>query len=121
MSKYQLLSERLAARTDAVWRAGFAELEEVLGFALPKAARSTGAWWANTPDKAHARAWLDQGWEASQVDREAETVTFRRVAAAVAEPVAKAPAETRALGMTALVGAAAAVLGVAFSLLRRRR
>ena len=40
MSKYDPLSDRLAGHPASEWRANFAELEEVLGFPLPKAART---------------------------------------------------------------------------------
>jgi len=33
-------------------------------------------WWDNDPSHAHARAWLEAGWEVQSVDRERHTVTF---------------------------------------------
>jgi len=78
MSKYKPLTERLAGHGDGEWRASFAEMEEVLGFPLPKGARSGTSWWANDPEKAHSRAWIGPGWAVAEVDRTAESVTFRR-------------------------------------------
>ncbi|ACG78713.1 hypothetical protein PHZ_c2303 [Phenylobacterium zucineum HLK1] len=121
MSKYKPLSQRLSGHGADEWRASFAELEEVLGFPLPKGARSGGSWWANDPDKSHSRAWTGHGWEVSEVDRAGETVTFRRNAAqadieaaggvqpqhaqpAVGEPLAPAPEQ----GPGGRVGEAAA-------------
>jgi len=78
MSKYNPLSDRLAAHTGDEWGASFSELEAVLGFPLPKAAQTGRAWWANDPDKSHSRAWAAQGWEVGDVDHSARRVVFRR-------------------------------------------
>jgi len=56
MSKYQPLSERLAGQSGDEWRASFAEIEETLGFPLPKAARSGAAWWGKQGFTAKADA-----------------------------------------------------------------
>ncbi|HEY8616237.1 DUF7662 domain-containing protein [Phenylobacterium sp.] len=76
MSKYQPLSERLAGHEGPEWRASFAEIEEVLGFPLPKTARSGKTWWSGE-DKPHARAWTQHGF-AAEPDHAAGHVTFRR-------------------------------------------
>jgi hypothetical protein len=90
MSKYQPLSEHLAGAAGDEWRTTFSELEAVLGFPLPKAARAGRTWWANDPEKSHARAWAAQGWEVGDVDHAAERVVFRRGAASGAALVAAA-------------------------------
>jgi hypothetical protein len=95
MSKYNPLAARLAGHQGPEWRASFAELEAVLGFALPKAARTGRTWW-KADAGAHARAWTDAGWTAEGVDPTAGLVTFRRatpLGAAAVEPAppAKAP------------------------------
>jgi hypothetical protein len=137
MSKYEPLSEHLAARRGDEWPASFSELEAVLGFPLPKAARAGRAWWTNDPDKSHSRAWAAQGWQVGDVDHAAERVVFRRGAASGAalveaaglQPLARGAGEiqppalreaaetasarmhaTRALGATALVTAGMAVV-----------
>jgi hypothetical protein len=100
MSKYQPLSDHLAASPGDEWLTSFAELETVLGFPLPKAARSSRTWWANDPEKSHSRAWAVHGWEVGDVDHAAERVVFRRggasalalQAAAQLKPLAQAPA-----------------------------
>jgi hypothetical protein len=89
MRKYQSLSEHLAGHVGDEWPANFAEVEAVLGFPLPKAARAGRAWWVNDPAKTQSRAWTTRGWEVSSVDPADGQVTFRRVAAA---PVAVVPA-----------------------------
>jgi hypothetical protein len=77
MSKYAPLSQRLQRHRGKEWRASFAEIEEVLGFPLPKGARSGKAWWSDA-DKPHVKAW--SGWQAHDVDHEKGRVTFRRSA-----------------------------------------
>jgi hypothetical protein len=151
MSKYQLLSRHLAARPGDEWSASFSELEALLGFPLPKAARAGRGWWANDPAKGHARAWSAQGWEVGDVDYAAEWVVFRRGAAsgqtlveaarlkplreggevqpaAMLEAAETASAQmhaTRGLGVAALVSAGVAVaVGLGAMLVRgalRRR
>lgn len=78
MSKYKPLTERLSGHAEDEWRTTFADLETVLGFALPKGARGGPAWWTNDGDKPHSRAWTSAGWQVFEVDRANETVTFRR-------------------------------------------
>jgi hypothetical protein len=91
MSKYNPLSARLAGHAGPEWRASFAEIEEVLGFPLPKGARSGKVWWQNTGAQPHQRAWTAGGWAVDEVDHAAGLVTFRRKAADAAPP-ARSPA-----------------------------
>lgn len=81
MSKYNPLSERLSAHAGDEWGVTFSELESVLGFPLPKSARTNRAWWTNAPDKAHSRAWAAHGWTVGDIDHAAERVVFRKGAA----------------------------------------
>jgi len=139
MGKYQPLSERLAGHPGDEWRASFAEIEEVLGFPLPKAARGH-AWWVSVGDKPHARAWTAGGWRA-EMDRPSGSVTFRRTvsepalqgapdplatpSAPVSDEVASEDASTRSRlkgwGISAAIAAGAAVVaGVGALVLRRR-
>jgi hypothetical protein len=90
MSKYQPLSDHLATRPGEEWPASFSELEAVLGFPLPKAARTGRAWWATDPARSHSRAWAAGGWEIGDVDHAAERVVFRRGAASGATLVGAA-------------------------------
>jgi hypothetical protein len=78
MSKYQPLSDRLRGHPADEWRTSFSELEDVLGFPLPKGARSGRAWWMNDQAKPHSRAWAAHGWQAHEVDPSGGVVTFRR-------------------------------------------
>ena len=77
MSKYEPLSKRLSSHPQPEWRASFAEIEEVLGFPLPRSARAGRSWWASAGDKAPARAWTNHGWSA-EPDPAGGAVTFRR-------------------------------------------
>jgi hypothetical protein len=97
MSKYKPLSDRLRGHAGDQWRASFSEIEEVLGFPLPKGAQSR-AWWSNASEKGHAKAWTAEGFQA-EADPQAGAVTFRRSdispaaleAAGALEPVGELP------------------------------
>jgi hypothetical protein len=138
MRKYQLLADHFAASPGDEWRTSFAELEAVLGFALPKVAREGRSWWVNDPQKSHSRAWAGQGWQVADVDLAAEQVAFRRKAPAAPPPAGGAvqPAAmreaaesastrmqvSRAARAAALLTAGAAVAaGVATALVRAMR
>lgn len=85
MSKYKPLSDRLAGHGSSEWRASFAEIEEVLGFPLPKSARARGTWWGDGK-----RPWHEHGWRADDIDHDGGYVTFKRggqTTAAVAESI----------------------------------
>ena len=113
MRKYQLLSDHFAASPGDEWRASFGELEAVMGFPLPKGARSGRAWWTNDLNKSHSRAWAAHGWEVGDVDHAAERVVFRRGAASEAPPLPAAepqPAPVRAIPR---FGRAVALAGLA--------
>lgn len=82
MSKYAPLGKHLTGLKTGEWRCSFADLEILLGFALPDSSRRYAAWWANHgSDGRHASAWLDQGWRAEEVDLGGERLVFRRGAA----------------------------------------
>ena len=103
MSKYTPLSEHLAGHPTDEWRPSFSELENVLGFALPKAARYGRTWWANDPEKSHSRAWTVHGWVVGDVDQSARRVLFRR-------GVQLGPDAVRPLAMSEAAEAASALM-----------
>ena len=79
--KYRKLYAHLSELRSREWNASFAEVEAVLGFALPVSARMHRPWWANQRQgngHSHTLAWTTAGWETAQVDMEAETLLFRR-------------------------------------------
>jgi hypothetical protein len=134
MSKYQPLTDHLAHLTGDSWRPTFLELERMLGFSLPRAARKP-EWWANS-ENGHAAGWTAAGWEVDRANLDKEQVTFRRIgttpehteadAAEKAIPEVKTvalgghavPVKKLALGAMIAAGAAA-VAGAAFAMRRR--
>jgi hypothetical protein len=56
----------------------FAEMERIVGRALPPSARRHRAWWANSPSQTLARQWLAAGWRADAVDIGEEWVRLTR-------------------------------------------
>lgn len=59
----------------------FAEVESVLGFALPPAARRYRAWWSNNPtNSVITNAWLGAGFRSAQVDMANQSLRFVRAA-----------------------------------------
>ena len=82
MIKYKPLPQFLMSRQLLRVRLGFAEIEEILGFKLPKSAYAYKAWWRNNETgRPHARAWLSVGWRTEDVDIAGRKVTFARVEA----------------------------------------
>jgi hypothetical protein len=90
MSKYEPLKSWLQARGGPRLILSFAEIERLLGFALPGSARQHRAWWSNQADGAHtqAHAWMDVGWRVWSADLEAEQIEFRRPVGGFAEEAA---------------------------------
>ena len=77
MSKYDPLRKHLAGAALTRWRAAFSEVEEVLGFALPRSAYAYPAWWSNdATGHSHSRSWLEAGWKTKDVDLQNQQVTF---------------------------------------------
>ena len=78
MEKYQPLKLYMehADRTHAV-SLTFAQIESILGDALPPSAKRHPAFWANNPKRhVHAAAWLDTGWKVQSVDFIRRVVVF---------------------------------------------
>ena len=80
MGKYEPLTAHLESRRSDEWSPGFAEIEDVLGFALPPSARKYREWWGNQAGPGHSQAsgWQDAGWRVWKVDLDAERVVFQR-------------------------------------------
>jgi hypothetical protein len=77
---YEYLTNMTASRAEITLR--FADVEQILGMALPDGAYTRRPWWGNEPgtsDQAQARAWVAAGWRVDSVDLGAERVHFRRV------------------------------------------
>lgn len=87
MSKYEPLPQFLSAKSVSSLRLGFKEIEDILGFTLPKSAYAHEAWWSNNETgHSHARSWLHAGWRTAGVDLLAREVTFERKAKPVLAP-----------------------------------
>ena len=77
MSKYDPLKSYLNTCGGAPVSMSFAELESVLGFELPWAARHHRQWWGNNASgHAQSRSWMLARYKVATVDLEAETVRF---------------------------------------------
>ena len=79
--RYAPLYRHLAAMAGSEWWVSFSEIEVILGFELPAAARLHRSWWTNQGcggGHSHALAWQATGWKTTRVDLEAETLVFER-------------------------------------------
>ena len=80
--KYRRLAEWLARQRKSTVNTTFSEIEEVLALPLPPACRNHQAHWHSYQGSAVARAIIDAGWKAKNVNLTAETLTFERVSPA---------------------------------------
>ena len=86
MSKYAPLGDYLRQQGTDLVPITFAEIEHILGFALPHS-KSYRAWWSNNDfNNVMTKVWLDAGYRTEAVDMEAGTLVFRRQAADGASP-----------------------------------
>ena len=73
------LRHHLESLHDSMWRAGFAEIEQILGCTLPSSARLYPAWWSNDASQGrHSLSWTGMGWRTESVNLMGEEVTFVR-------------------------------------------
>ena len=81
VSKYTGLEGHLkfrAAFTDTV-KLTFARIDGLIGNNLPMDAYRDPAWWSNASSSAHAKAWLDAGWEVQEVNFKEGYALFKKV------------------------------------------
>jgi len=112
LSKYDPLEDYLKDEGREFVRMGFSEIENVLGFELPPSSRKQRAWWSNNPtNNVMTKAWLDAGYETTNVDMEGEMLTFRKAGGegATKPEVKSAPSRT---GAHPLFGAMRGMLSV---------
>ncbi|MDH7607211.1 MAG: hypothetical protein QHH12_05540 [Candidatus Bathyarchaeota archaeon] len=79
--KYEGLTSYLrfrAAFTNSV-RLSLAQIDGIVRDNLPMSAYRSEKWWENSPESAHAKAWLDAGWETSEVNLKEGYVVFQKV------------------------------------------
>ena len=97
MGRYEPLRAFLDQQVGEQVRLSFAEVEAILGAALPKSKRYP-AWWSNNPsNNPMTKVWLGAGFVTEQVDTARETVVFRRREAEATFRAAK-PAAAPAAG-----------------------
>jgi hypothetical protein len=81
VSKYEGLERHLkfrAAFTGLV-KLSFARIDGLIGSNLPMSAYRDTAWWSNSSSSAHAKAWLDAGWEVQEVNLKEGYALFKKV------------------------------------------
>ena len=80
MSKYSPLTTFLENQSQSIFSITFSEIEQILGFELPKSAGKYPAWWSNNEQNSrHSNSWIHAGWNTEDVSFSKETVWFRRV------------------------------------------
>jgi hypothetical protein len=76
MSKYDPLFRYLSRLSDPA-DVTFTDVEEILGFPLPKSARRYAAWWSNSGGThVQSQAWAAAGYRTEQIDLLSETIRF---------------------------------------------
>ena len=84
VSKYEGLTRHLRFRsafTNSV-KLSFARIDGLIGTNLPMGAFRNESWWSNSSSSAHAKGWLDAGWEVEQVNLKEGNVIFKKVQSA---------------------------------------
>jgi hypothetical protein len=80
MGKYQPLSDFLRKQQVDQIELTFGEIEDIVGFKLPRSATDYRAWWSNNPSNSvMTKAWLEAGFESEQVDMAGHKLVFRRL------------------------------------------
>ncbi len=79
MSKYEPLAAFLAGHYGDEVPLRFADIERVLGFALPPSARRHRPFWSNNAvNSAMTKVWREAGFRTERVDMSSETLVFVR-------------------------------------------
>ena len=115
MSKYAPLADHLRQSGQETLTMTFAEIEEVIGGALPQSAFNHRAWWSNNPtNNVMTHAWLEAGYETVNVDMAGRTLAFVKSAHYGPAPAtggralrdaAQGPATTEAASFSFVFGA----------------
>ena len=80
MPKYAPLAKFLgdSARTEGTAILSFAQIEDIMGAALPVSARKHRSWWGNDSFHVQSAAWRAAGWRVFTVNLSRQVVTFIR-------------------------------------------
>jgi hypothetical protein len=81
VSKYAGLESHLKFRAafTSIVKLSFARIDGLIGSNLPMSAYHDPSWWSNTSSSAHAKAWLDAGWEVQEVNLKEGYAIFKKV------------------------------------------
>jgi hypothetical protein len=79
--KYDGLGRHLKFRAafTGIVKLSFARIDGLIGSNLPMSAYRDQTWWSNSSSSAHAKAWLDAGWDVQEVNLKEGIVTFIKV------------------------------------------
>ena len=80
MPKYAPLAKFLgdSARSEGTAILSFAQIEDLMGKALPVSARKHRSWWGNDSYHVQSAAWRAAGWRVFKVEIARQVVTFIR-------------------------------------------
>ena len=79
MSKYAPLAAHLRESERDSVAMTFGKVEATIDAPLPPSAYRHRAWWSNNPsNNTCTRAWLDAGYETTEVDMKSRTLSFRK-------------------------------------------
>jgi hypothetical protein len=80
-SKFEGLTGHLKFRAafTSIVKLSFARIDGLIGTNLPMEAYRNETWWNNSKQSAHAKGWLDAGWEVQQVNLKEGNVVFVKV------------------------------------------
>jgi len=80
MPKYAPLAKFLgdSARSEGTAILSFAQIEDLMGKALPVSSRKHRSWWGNDSYHVQSAAWRAAGWRVFRVDLSRQVVTFIR-------------------------------------------
>ena len=87
MAKYDRLGSYLTAAGTGEIRLSFGEIENILGFDLPRSAYAYPQWWANG-GHTQAHSWMQAGYITAEVDVPDQTVLFRKAGVQSGAPAA---------------------------------
>jgi len=80
-SKYEGLTKHLKFRAafTGVIKLTSARIDGLIGSNLPMGAYRDESWWSNSASSAHAKGWLDAGWEVQEVNLKEGFIVFKKV------------------------------------------
>jgi hypothetical protein len=76
--KYAPLAKHLATQTSDRVILAFDDIEQIIGAALPRMARSNRNWWLHNGNRIHPYAWIEVGWDVNRISIKRQVITFVR-------------------------------------------